>query len=458
MTETLQSTNGTNGVGPANALKAQPEKAELEGSVSIHSKFWAALRAMAPMAPFTAVGITILAYMENFKLPAKLPALLIDIPVPPLLIANSAVAVGSLAAVITWLILAVCYRPYTGADSVSLRNYSQLQERLGRLDVRIKHACPKGYKPLEDIDSELLAVRRLACNLAKNERDELRRGLKRAGMPWVRGLGYIELWHRVHRAEEALTKVEPYSEALGGARRDQSRLEHAHMKNRDALLKRLKAAICKLENSKEAAKPQVVAEALNTLSEVQYEINHFRDDVWEGIVHARNRFSDTSVMLGVTAYTLLSLAIFTQPPPPALPSEAVLWVSVYFLTGAIIGLFARAQAEWNMNTAIDDFGLSFARLINTPWLSGLAAVGGVLLTSVLGGQLLGAGAEESSNLTNIFRNAPSFLIVAAVFGLAPDLIIRRLMQQVESYKEDLQSTKSAQSTTSAQGGNNSRPS
>lgn len=270
----------------------------------------------------------------------------------------------------------------------------------------------------------------------------------------------------MHRAEEALIKVEPCSEALAGAMRDEARLVHANMKNRDALLRRLKRAVAALENSVEDfslfdkpvslsspsrkhASPQVRAKALNMLSEVQYEINHFRDDVWEGVVHARNRFSDTSVMLGVAAYALLSLAIFTQAPSPA-----IVWVSVYFLVGAIIGLFARAQAEWGTDTAIDDFGLSFARLINTPWLSGLAAVGGVLLTSVMGGQLLGH--EPNSELIAIFRNEPSLLVVAAVFGLAPDLIIRRLMQQIESYKEDLQSTKSSQSTKSDQGSENSQ--
>ncbi len=37
-------------------------------------------------------------------------------------------------------------------------------------------------------------------------------------------------------------------------------------------------------------------------------------------------------------------------------------------------------------------------------------------------------------------DSAAFLIVAAVFGLTPDLIIRRLAQQTERYKEDLQST------------------
>ena len=116
----------------------------------------------------------------------------------------------------------------------------------------------------------------------------------------------------------------------------------------------------------------------------------------------------------------------------------------YFLVGAIIGLFARAQGEWNANTAVDDFGLSTARLIHTPWLSGLAAVGGVLVTSILDSQLLNNG-SDTSTLADVFKERPSLLLVAAVFGLTPDLIIRRLTQQVDKYKEDLQSTQSSQS-------------
>jgi hypothetical protein len=237
----------------------------------------------------------------------------------------------------------------------------------------------------------------------------------------------------------------------------------ATMGNRDSLLKRLRCAVAVLDNSgtdkylsyvkefekcslkpEERATPENRAKALAILSEVRYEINHFRDNVWEGIVHARNRLAETSVVLGLAAYALLALAIFANTP-----NRIIIWVVTYFLVGAIIGLFARAQGEWSANTAVDDFGLSTARLIHTPWLSGLAAVGGVLVTSILDSHLLSEG-SSTSTLADIFRDRPSLLIVAAVFGLTPDLIIRRLTQQVDRYKEDLQSTQSSQSTEDVQ--------
>jgi hypothetical protein len=87
---------------------------------------------------------------------------------------------------------------------------------------------------------------------------------------------------------------------------------------------------------------------------------------------------------------------------------------------------------------------------SVPWLAGLVAVGGVLVTAVLGPQLVPAGESGTAPaLTAIFNGGnTSLLRVAAVFGLTPDLIIRRLEQQTEKYKADLESTQPTQSTES----------
>lgn len=368
-----------------------------------------------------------------------------------------AVVAGVFFALYMWRRSARHYRRYVTAASASRRNYNGLRERLGQLQNRIHH-----FDPTRESQIGVPAVRRRvrlhAHAYAREQCEKIEEGLKGRGSPWTTGLGYIELWHRVHRAEEALIKVEPYTEALAGAMRDERRLANATMHNRDSLLERLRGAVAVLddsvtseclsyveepeENSREPGARATLedrAKALAILSEVRYEINNFRDNVWEGIVHARNRLAETSVVLGIAAYALLGLAVFANTP-----NRMIVWVVTYFLLGAIVGLFARAQGEWSANTAVDDFGLSTARLIHTPWLSGLAAVGGVLVTSILDSQLL-SDASGTSTLADIFRERPSLLIVAAIFGLTPDLIIRRLTQQVDRYKEDLQSTQSSQS-------------
>jgi hypothetical protein len=372
-----------------------------------------------------------------------------------------AVVLGVLFAVYMWRRSARFYRRYVTAASASRRNYNGLRERVSQLRNRVRH-----FDPTRENQTGVPAARRQvrlhAHAYAREQCEKIEAGLRGRGTPWTTGLGYIELWHRVHRAEEALIKVEPHTEALAGAMRDESRLTNATMQNRDSLLKRLRYAVAVLDDSAtnkclsyieepeeyslepgERPTPEDRAKALGVLSEVRYEINHFRDNVWEGIVHARNRLAETSVVLGIAAYALLGLAVFANTP-----NRMIVWVVTYFLVGAIVGLFARAQGEWSANTAVDDFGLSTARLIHTPWLSGLAAVGGVLVTSILDSQLLNE-ASGASTLADVFKERPSLLIIAAIFGLTPDLIIRRLTQQVDRYKEDLQSTQSSQSTDDA---------
>ncbi len=100
--------------------------------------------------------------------------------------------------------------------------------------------------------------------------------------------------------------------------------------------------------------------------------------------------------------------------------------------------------------ATDDFGLSTARLIHIPWLSGLAAVGGVLITSILDDNQFINNVGSTSTLSELFKSSPALLVVAAVFGLTPDLIIRRLTQQADKYKEDLQSTQPGQGAQNGQ--------
>jgi hypothetical protein len=60
-----------------------------------------------------------------------------------------------------------------------------------------------------------------------------------------------------------------------------------------------------------------------------------------------------------------------------------------------------------------------------------------------------SGSGTAPALADVFNGGnTSLLLVAAVFGLTPDLIIRRLEQQTEKYKADLESTQSTQSTES----------
>jgi tetrahydromethanopterin S-methyltransferase subunit G len=415
----------------------------------------AALRVTTPLFPSVAVIVTVLGYWvlkEEITKPTGVPDELWKV-VP----GDLAVLLGLVIGILVWFTVAYFYRPYTAAYYVSRRNYNGLRERLDSLKIRVKVAESNiSQTASENENSAPEPARRQALARANKEYIEIENKLipESRGMPWVSGLGYIELWHRVHRAEEALVKIEPCSEVLEGAMRDKSRLENANIATKESLLKQLDDAVDKIENPKTDKSSSVRSESWQrsanentrvaseehmdvrtTLSAVRYEINNFRDNTWEGLVHLRNSLADTVVLLGLATYTLLAFAVFLEAPP-----DTITWAVAYFLIGAIAGLFARAQGEWGSQTGVDDFGLSKTKLLQIPWLSGLAATRGVLITSILDPQ------TNSVDLAGVFSERPALLFIAAIFGVTPNLLIRKLDEQTDKTKEDLESTQSTQST------------
>jgi hypothetical protein len=135
-----------------------------------------------------------------------------------------------------------------------------------------------------------------------------------------------------------------------------------------------------------------------------------------------------------------ALSITLGAAPPALGVAAV-----FFLAGSVVGLIAMLRAERRSRRAVDDYGLFEARLLATPLLSGLTALAGVVLLAI-GPAVLGtdAAGNQATNVTlgDIFsleRNARG-LLAAAVFGLAPELLISWLSRDADKVKENLAST------------------
>jgi len=103
--------------------------------------------------------------------------------------------------------------------------------------------------------------------------------------------------------------------------------------------------------------------------------------------------------------------------------------------------------ESRISSAINDYGLSLARLTATPLLSGLAGIGGVLITALLFNSMLVEPGPGSISITLqwLFSlQEPRYLLAAAVFGLAPNLIIGTLQQRAAKYIGGLQSSKGAE--------------
>lgn len=182
------------------------------------------------------------------------------------------------------------------------------------------------------------------------------------------------------------------------------------------------------------------AQARTVIREVCHAVNEYRDNQREGLVQARNRVAATTALTGFTVYMLLGLAIIWQAPPKAIVAAAA-----FYIVGALIGLFNRLRIQARDTATIDDFWLPLAQLNLTQLLSGLAAVGGVLITAY-GVVYSSAAATQTAqriptpNEIYDLRMYPFGLIVAAVFGLSPGLLLSGLQQQVNKYKDALTST------------------
>ncbi|HYC07631.1 MAG TPA: hypothetical protein VEG29_06870, partial [Candidatus Binatia bacterium] len=180
--------------------------------------------------------------------------------------------------------------------------------------------------------------------------------------------------------------------------------------------------------------------ARGVVREIRFAINEFRDGAWDGLVRSRNRLLRTILVAGVVGLLLLDLAVLAKVPTLNLISAVV-----FFLVGALVGLFNRLRIEAGSSRAVEDFGLFEARLLHTPLLSGLAAVGGVFLIAVLPAfsAVVATGAtvetvplKPLADVFDVTKNQVG-LLVAAVFGLAPDSLLTILKKQADRYKDDL---------------------
>jgi len=386
-------------------------------------------------------------------------------------------AFGAISTYIAFLFIAlVCY-PYVGTvRGASTRNYGLLSARLCQLRARID-ALNISEAPLttSEADDYKQVARIEACRCYERTEWYLRN--HRTGLRWVTAMGYLNAWSLVHRAEEALIKVEPPQMAFRGAMHDKLAIQNSTIDKRDELLNKLIQAVTDLypagavyfkehqpDHNGEILRN--IAEAINkmpttqelidiktietkspeqqdaarmALSEVRRTLNEFRDNLWEGLIRERNHLLNTVGVTGLVTHILLCITIVMSGVMSSTTTKQLIMAgTAFYMAGAVSGLFGRFYNEANTNTAIDDFGLSLARLIATPLLSGLAGIGGVIITLVLSDTLT---STASITLESMFKIDLGSLLTAAAFGLAPNLIISGLQQRTAKYATDLQKSK-----------------
>ena len=194
------------------------------------------------------------------------------------------------------------------------------------------------------------------------------------------------------------------------------------------------------------ARGEAVARVM--LREVRSTLNNFRDQRWEGIVRQRSRLMMSIVVTGIITHALLCVIALTNPPP--FLRLNLVAAALFYIIGAVAGVFVRFYSESQGGSSVDDFGLSTTRLMAIPLLSGLAGVGGVFALgglAILGGPALfniNTAQSMSFGLGRLFSPDPQFLLAAAVFGVTPNLLIKGLQQKANEYESELKSSKAAE--------------
>ena len=314
-------------------------------------------------------------------------------------------------------------RRFGCSDRASLRTYGELRVHFDQLNERVTAGC-NGRADT-------------ACAVAATQIAAARRALvgREVGLCWLAMTGYVDLWQRLHRVEEALIAVEPASAVLGEADADELRLTGSRIPQGTALLGLLRKARAVLVGEvAESPPPRDEAEARAMLVEVRKAINDYRDARRAGLVEARNRVLITVVFTGLTGYALLLIAILNGAT-----ANQVTAAASFYLVGGLAGLARRLQSAPAVHAAgQDDFGLANALLLHTPLFSGVAAIGGVVLTKI-------AADGTAASLSEVFdlgRN-PLSLVTAAVFGLTPALLITQLEKRAADSRHELAQTNSS---------------
>lgn len=336
-------------------------------------------------------------------------------------------AIGSIVGtVVVFLGALLAYRSTVSANP---RRWTPLRYRIESLESEIRSASSPN-------SSESEATERAGSHLT-----QVKTLLGEKGPQWVSGEGYVDLSRGVHSLEEDVLDWASSRALFEVAQTDGFRLSDSDIpeSNRTKLIEQLTQPRQDLEtNAKDETKadkqptPWITA----SVKDVHHALNEYRDSIREGIVRLVINTLDAAAVSGVLVYVLLVDVKVYQTAQPVAAGVA------FFLIGALVGLLSALQALSQSGSAADDFGLSSVRLLTIPILSGLTGLAGTLLYS-----LLAPTGVEKLGLGQIFDvvNHPFGIVLAAVSGLAPSLVLRGLNSLAQRYSDGLTSTQSASS-------------
>ena len=346
-----------------------------------------------------------------------------------------------LALVAGWLVLALPYSflCLTKAERVNSCSFSELLNRVGESQVWCQIASHmQRDKSDEGINRAVYGQLNEIENALNHHR----------GLCWVLGIHYITLWRKLHTAEALLAYIEPKHRLLTRTAQIRARVADSKMSDATHTSSRLTSAEAALSRDDGGGRPAASAndgsmseaEARSTIGQIQRSVDDHRTDNYAGLLAARNLLLSTSGATGIFLYALLWVAVLAGADEKTIRAAAGL-----YLVGALVGLFGLLYMQSGAGSVVDDYGLSRARLFVVPQLSGIAAVMGVVITTMVA--VTEVGIPHPDGKLNIVAESfdllarPVNVLVAAVFAFSPGLVLDRLKRQTENYKEELRSSR-----------------
>jgi len=374
----------------------------------------------------------------------------------------SAALGGTLLALFVWSLLALSYHRSTAIDRADAYSYNLLLIRLYRLEA---------WLDILDVDPRLSnkQVFAIGLNEVRTFVGAARRTFVQPSPSWMSAIGYVNLSRLLHRAEEALILIEPVDAVFVDASPEEINLENSTLENKDYYLMTLRRALKRLDpaaaiylmmqppleppswqdfsfdpdpnprptldassqkESEEERKRIKSNESFNAemrartmVREVKSSLNRSFDDQWEKLIRVRNHLLRMTILTGLVLYILTEIALIS-----GIQVSTLLSATFFFLIGAAVGLFSRLYEQSQVDTSIDNIRLAVARLMAAPLFSGLAAIGGVLVTQ----KLATPGSNNPFEVLNVFN-----ILIAATFGLAPNLFFNAIQRQADQYKTNL---------------------
>ncbi len=390
---------------------------------------------------------------------------------------------GILGTLLLWLFIALPFKRFTIFDTANVRSASHLRRHI----LVLKSILKLSYEQVNSVGNAGGVDKTLRAFRAANPEDydlaldtvcscllETNRQIENGNLSWIMGSGYIGMWNFVQRAEEALLAIAPREYVIREALHDEASVDGSTIADRAYILSNIKTSIKVLSPSAAVylkslsvqdrtvlptsnnaidtvapptpvlpaqnlvLNPTTELEARNALRDVRQTLNEFRSGLWEGLVTQRNQLVGTALITALLTFVLLFVAIAAD-----INVEAMKAALIFYLVGAIVGLFSRLYTESQNDSAVDDYGLTVARVVVTPLISGLAAIAGVLVIAVLSINILnapgtgvGGGLPQLINVYDIVQNRQG-IIIASLFGLTPNLLMNILQQKADDAKAQL---------------------